>query len=122
MLVRIGNTRIPETARRSPNAGINLTGYHSPGPLIFFSKSPLRTAFQCKTPAPGSRKRHKMPIPGHNLSSSNAKISTKKQHNSIREVSFQIFHNCPFDNFFYRENKIFVSLYRTVKINTAIMQ
>ena len=56
------------------------------------------------------------------MTSSNAKISMKKEHNSIRAVSFQIFHSCLFDNFFYRENKVFASLYITVKINTAIMQ
>ena len=63
------------------NASINLTGYHppraDPGPLIFSVKIPTPgTAFQCKTPAPGSKKRNKIP-PGHNLPSSNAKISMK---------------------------------------------
>ena len=66
------------------NAGINLTGYHlpglTPGPLNFFVKilSP-RTAFQCKTPAPGSKKRNKIFTPGHNLPGSNAEISMKKR-------------------------------------------
>ena len=41
------------------HAGINFTGYHppglTPGPLIFSVKIPAPgTAFQCKTPAPGS--------------------------------------------------------------------
>ena len=26
-------------------------------------------------------------------------ISVKKEHNSVRAVLFEIFHNCPFDNF-----------------------
>ena len=72
----------------------------TPGPLNFSVKIPAPgTAFQCKTPAPGSKKRNKIPTPGHNLPGSNAKISMKKEHNSIKAVSFQIFHNCPFDNF-----------------------
>ena len=84
-----------------PNyAGISLTGYHPPGATNFFVKIPAPgTAFQCKAPAPGSKKRNKIPTPGHNLPDSNAKISMKKEHNSIRAFPFQIFHNCPFDNF-----------------------
>ena len=87
-------------------AGINLTGYHPPGltprPLIFSVKIPVPgTAFQCKPPAPGSKNETKIPTPGHNLPSSNAKRSMKKEHNSIKAVSFQIFHNCPFDNFLF---------------------
>ena len=63
-------------------ASINLTGYHPPGltpwPLIFSVKIPSPgTAFQCKTRAPGSKKRNKIPTPGHNLPSSNVKISMK---------------------------------------------
>ena len=97
-------------------AGINLTGYHPPGPLIFSVKIPAPgTAFQCKTPAPGSKKRNKI----HNLPGSNVKIFMKKEHNSIRAVSFQIFHNCRLDNFLLSCNKVF---YTTVKINTTIMQ
>ena len=38
------------------------------------------------------------PHPGDNLPGSNAKISMKKEHNSVRAVSFQIFHDCLFDN------------------------
>ena len=49
----------------------------------------------------------------------NAKKSMEKEHNSINAVSFQIFHNCAFDNFFFRENKVIASLYRTLKINTV---
>ena len=83
-------------------AGINLTGYHPPGPLIFSVKIPVPgTAFQCKTPAPGSENEAKIPTPRHNLPSSNAKRSIKKEHNFIKSVSFQIFHNCPFDNFLF---------------------
>ena len=88
------------------NEGITLTGYHLPPPqanpratIFSFKILASGTAFQYRTPAPGSRKRNKIPTPGHNLRSSNAKISMKKEHNSIRAVSFQIFHNCPFDNF-----------------------
>ena len=89
---------------RGCNAGISWTGYHPPGltpePLIFSVKIPTPgAAFQCKTPAPRSKKQNDIPIPGHCLSNSNAKILMKKEHNSIRAVSFQIFHNCPFDNF-----------------------
>ena len=55
-----------------------------------------------------------------------AKISMKKKHNSIRAVSFQIFHSLTIFHslkiFVYRENKVFVSLYTTVKINTAVIQ
>ena len=54
--------------------------------------------------------------------SSNAKISIKKEHNSIRAVSLQIFIIVRLTIFFYRENKVLASLYTTVKINTAIMQ
>ena len=69
-------------------------------PLIFSVKiSALGTAFQCKTPAPRSKKRNKIPAPGYNLPGSNAKISMKKERNSIRAVSFQIFRHCSFDNF-----------------------
>ena len=89
-----------------PYAAINLTGYHPPlprltaGPLIFSVKIPTPgAAFQCKTPAPGSKNETKVPTPGHNLPSSNAKISIEKGHYSIKAVSFQIFHNCPLDNF-----------------------
>ena len=99
--------RVPIIHAKLKNyAGINLTGYHpppglTPGPLIFSVKIPaLGTAFQCKTPVCISgKKRNKIPTPGHKLPSSNAKISMKKEHNSIRAVSLQIFHNCPFDNF-----------------------
>ena len=90
----------------SCNAGINLTGYlppHTgltPGPLTFSVRflAP-RTVFPCKTPVPGSKERNKFPTPGHNLPSLNAKISMRKEHNSTRAVSFQVFRDCPFDNF-----------------------
>ena len=97
--------------KRPCNAGINLTSYHppprlTPGPLIFSIKIPTPgTALQCKTPAPGSRKRNKIPTPGHNLPGSNAKISIKKKHDSIRAVSFQISIIVHLTIFFYRENK-----------------
>ena len=82
-----------------PNyAGINLTGYHPPpGPLIF----------SIKIPAPGqlfsAKDRPKnetiIPTPRHNLPSLNAKISMKKEHNTIKAVSFQIFHNLSISQF-----------------------
>ena len=78
-------------------AGINLTGYHPPG----LTPGPLpkpRTAFQCKTSAPWLKNETEIPTPRHNLPSSNANISMKKEHYSVKAVSFQIFHNCPFDN------------------------
>ena len=94
----------PYHFRQQSYAGISLTGYHppglSPGPLIFSVKIPVPgTTFQYKTPAPGSKKGNKIPTLGHNLPGSNDKISMKKEHNFIRAASFQIFHNCQFDNF-----------------------
>ena len=85
----------------------------TPGPLIFFVQiTAQKTAFQSKIPAPGSRKTSKIPTQGHNLSGSNAKISMTKEHNSIRAVSFQIFHNCPSDNFLLSwESSILKSLF-----------
>ena len=82
------------------------------GPLIFSVKIPTPgTAFQRKTPAPG-----------HNLPCSNAKRSMKKEHNSIKAVSFQIFQFSIIVHltiFFFREYKVFASLYITLKINTV---
>ena len=46
----------------------------------------------------------------------------KEEHNSITTVSFQISIVVRLTVFFYRENKVFASLYTIVKINTAIMQ
>ena len=108
-------------------AGINLTGYHPPrltaGPLIFSVKIPTPgTAFQRKTSAPGSKKRNKNPHPRHNLPCSNAKRSMKKEHNSIKAVSFQIFQFSIIvylTIFFFREYQVFASLYITLKINTV---
>ena len=99
---------IDEALSRTPMvttyAGITLTGYTPPGltlrPLIFSVKIPAPgTTFQCKNPVPWSKKRNKSPPIGHNLPSSNAKIWMKWEHNTIRAVSFQIFHNCLSDNF-----------------------
>ena len=68
----------------------------------FFSQNPCPgTAFECKIPAPGSKKTKQKSPPGHNLPSSNAKRSMKKEHNSVKAVSFQVFHNSPFDNFLF---------------------
>ena len=58
--------------------------------------SPPRNSFSVQNPAPGSQNIKQNPHPGHNL----PKISMKKEHNSMRAISFQIFHHCcPFDNF-----------------------
>ena len=48
---------------------------------------------------PDRKNETKIPTPGHDLPSSNAKILMKKEHYSIKAVSFQIFHNCPFQQF-----------------------
>ena len=88
------------------NAGINLTGYYPPSPRadrratnFFPSKSPPpRQLFSAKLRPPGQKNETKIPTPGHNLPSSNAKISLKREHYSVKAVSFQIFHNL-FDNF-----------------------
>ena len=89
------------------NAGINLTGYHlspppglTPEPLIFPVKIPADSV-SVQNSGPRVEKTKQSPHPGHGLPSSNAKISTKNEHNSVRVVSFQIFHNCPFDNFLF---------------------
>ena len=79
-----------------PNyGGINLTVYHPPPrPLIFFLQNPHpRDSFSEQKSGPRVEKRNKNPHPRHNLSSLNAKRSMKKEHNSIKAVSFQIFHN-----------------------------
>ena len=47
-------------------------------------------AQDCTWP-PGQKNETKIPTPGHNLPCSNAKKSMKKEHNSIKAVSFQIF-------------------------------
>ena len=68
-----------------------------PGPLIF----------SIKIPAPGQLFSAKLrpknetiiPTPRHNLPSLNAKISMKKEHNTIKAVSFQIFHNLSISQF-----------------------
>ena len=92
----------------------------TPGPLIFSIKIPtLGQLFSAKLRPPGRKIETKIPTHGHNLPSSNAKISMTKEHNSIKAVSFQIFHNCPFDNFLFCENKVFASLYTPLKINTV---
>ena len=67
---------------------ITLTSYPhprlTPGPLIFSVKIPtLGTAFQYKTPAPGPKKRNKIPTSGHNLPGSNVKISMKSKPSSL---------------------------------------
>ena len=77
--VRVVGWQIQE--ERKANAGINLTGYHPPPPeadpraIIFSVKTPaLETAFQYKTPVPGSKKRKK--TPGNNLPTSNDEKET----------------------------------------------
>ena len=106
------------------NSGkVNLTGYHppglTPGPPIFSVKIPAPgQLFSAKLRPPGRENETKSPPRAYFLSS-NVKISMKKEHNSVNAVSFQIFHNCPLTIFFYRENKVFKSLYTTLKINTV---
>ena len=48
----------------------------------------------------------------------------KKRHNSIRAVSFQVFHCCPFDNFpvLSKESSIPKYFITTVKINAASIE
>ena len=72
-----------EVVKSVRNAGINLTGYHLPGltpvPLIFPSKSPPPgQRFSAKLRPPGRKNETKIPTPGHDLPSSNAKISMKR--------------------------------------------
>ena len=84
------------------NGGIILTGYHPPFARAtnFFRQNPRPgDSFLVQNVGPRAEKRNKIPTPRHDLPSSNAKISVKKELNSIRVVSFQIFHNYPFDNF-----------------------
>ena len=65
------------------NACINLTGYHPPGltagPLIFFCQNlHPRDSFSVQNSGLRVKNETKVPIPGHNLPSSNAKISIEK--------------------------------------------
>ena len=71
-------------------AGINLTGYHPP----WLTPRPLIFSMQNSSPRVEKMKQ-KIPTPEHNLPSLNAKRSMKKEHNFIKAVSFQIFHNFP---------------------------
>ena len=87
-------------------AGINLTGYYPPpgltaGPLIFSVNPHPRDSFSVQNSGPRVEKTKQVPTPGYNLPSLNAKRSMKKEHNSIKAVSFQISHNCPLDNFLF---------------------
>ena len=66
---------------------------------------------------PRVEKQNKIPTLGHDLPSSNAKILTKKEHNSVTVFSFQIFHNCTLTIFFLRENKVFANLYSTCALH-----
>ena len=83
----------------------------APGPLIF----------SIKIPAPGQLFSAKLrpknetiiPTPRHNLPSLNAKISMKKEHNTITAVSFQIFHNLSISQF---------SFFVTVKYSQVFLQ
>ena len=77
-----GERNFPKLEETASYASINLTGYHPPGltarPIIFPSKSPPRgQLFIAKLQPLGRKKRNKIPTPGHNLPSSNAKISMK---------------------------------------------
>ena len=89
------------------------------GPLILSIKIPTSgTAFSAKLQPPGKKNETKIPTPGHNSPSSNAKISLKRERYSIKQFlsKFSIIH---LTIFFYRENKSLASLYTTVKINTV---
>ena len=82
-------------------AGINLTGYNSPpqaDPQA--NKNPRkRDSFSVQNSCPWVEKtKQKSPPLGISCP---AKRSMKKEHNSIKAVSFQIFRNCPFDNFLF---------------------
>ena len=85
------------------NAGINLTGYHpraNPWATNFFRQNPgPGDIFSVQNSGLGLKKWSTIPTPGHNLTSSNAKMLMKKEHNSRRAFSFQIFYSCPLDNF-----------------------
>ena len=109
-------------------AGINLTGYHPPPPKAdcratnFFRQNPRPGGqlFSAKLRSPGRNKRNKIPTPGHNLPSSNAKISMKKDHNSKGAYflsKFSIIVRLTI--FFYHENKVFASFYTTLMIDTV---
>ena len=109
------------------NADINLTGYHQTPlaradsrPLFFPSKSPPPgQLFSAKLRPPSRKIETKIPTPGHNLPSSNAKRSMEKEHNSIKAVSFQIFHNCPFDNFYFVRIKYSQVFIQHLRLNTV---
>ena len=66
----------------------------------FFRQNPRPgDSFSVQNSGPRVEKMKQNPTPWHNLISSIAKILMKKEHNSIRAVSFQTFHSCPFGNF-----------------------
>ena len=90
------------------NADIKLTGYllapradYQATNFCYQNPRP-RDSFSAPKLLPTGRKNEtKIPTRRHNLPSSYAKRSMRKEHNSIRAVSFQIFHNFPFDNFLF---------------------
>ena len=90
-------------------AGISLTGYHlpraNPRTTNFFQQNPRpKDSFSVQNSGPRLEKGKQNPHPEHSLPSLSDKISMKKEHNSIRAVSFQIFHDCPFDNFLFENH------------------
>ena len=59
---------------------------------FFYQNTHPRDSFSAQNSSPQVKKNEtKIPTPGHNLPCSNAKRSMKKEHNSIKAVSFQIF-------------------------------
>ena len=82
----------------------------TPGPLIFSVKIPApETVFQCNTPAPGSRKRNKIPTPG-------IICPLECQDINEKETQSSFFPNFHLTIFFYCENNVFASRYTPLRI------
>ena len=92
----------------------------NPGPLIFFVAP--GTAFQCKTPVPGSKNETKSPPSGIICLVRMLRYQWKRNIILSGQFLSKFSIIVCLTIFFYRENKVFASLYTTVKINTAIMQ
>ena len=115
-----GGGQLPKTLMQVSILLVTIPPGLTPGALIFSVKIPTPgTAFQCKNPAPGSKKRNKIPTPGHNFPGSNAKISMKKEHNSLKQFLSKFSIIVHLTIFFYRENKVFASLYTTLTTDTV---
>ena len=89
-----------------------------PGPLIVPSKSPPRDSFSAQNSAPWVKKaKQKSPTAGITCLVRMPRDQWKRN-NSIEAVSFQIFHFSIIVHltiFFSGENKVFTSLYTTLK-------